>query len=80
MPTVWSKFLSSPIYPDNMLFCSVHVWATAFLRHCLQADLEATAFNGRDRSELLSFLDCLHCARRLHAKMGLVRNHSQVTK
>ncbi|CAE7241361.1 WDR27 [Symbiodinium sp. CCMP2456] len=29
-----------------------------------EADLEATAFNGRDRSELLSFLDCLHCARR----------------
>ncbi|CAE7662980.1 WDR27 [Symbiodinium pilosum] len=29
-----------------------------------EADLEATAFNGRDRSEILSFLDCLHSARR----------------
>ena len=45
-----------------------------FVPHCLQADLEATAFNGRDRSEVISFLECLHCARRLHEKIGLGRD------
>ena len=30
----------------------------------LEADMEATAYNGKDRSETMSFEECLHAARR----------------
>lgn len=33
---------------------------------CGQADMEATAYNGRDRSETMSLEECLHAARRCH--------------
>ena len=44
---------------------SIHESYRFSKRASAEADLEATAFNGRDRSEILSFLDCLHSARRL---------------